>query len=182
MQTLLTPAAFQNNLADSCRHRKGRRFICANERVGGSPFCAAHKALTERETTKAKQREATTLEGYVHFPGSQCTNIYFVRTASGPVKIGHTYNVNKRVESLQIASSERLTVLAYFVAPKIMEKRLHEALKDRWLGGEWFEFCPEIEILCRLARAGSIENIKRFVGWPTTGSKLTNPVRTTPLA
>lgn len=166
MQTVFSPAAFARLVEYGCRYQQDG-FACGKDRIGGSRFCAKHKALSEEQTGKAKQRAATILEGYVHFPDSECTNIYFIRAADGPVKIGHAYNIAKRMRDLQIASPGRLSVLAYFVAPALMERRLHKALADRRIGGEWFEFCPEIEILCRLARAGSIENIKRFVGWPT---------------
>lgn len=68
---------------------------------------------------------------------SDKTYTYFVqRGEGGPVKIGRTTNISKRMAALATACAEQLTVLGVLVGNH--ERRLHLALADHRLRGEWF--------------------------------------------
>ncbi len=58
------------------------------------------------------------------------------------VKIGYTFNLNKRLEALQCAHYKKLIVKKYYFAqfPHEEEQRLHSIHADRHIRGEWFSF------------------------------------------
>jgi hypothetical protein len=73
--------------------------------------------------------------------------VYFIRADEhGPIKIGHSTNVEKRLEQLQTGSSHPLRLLAKFKhdRAKEIEKSLHSAFADLRLEGEWFEASDRI--------------------------------------
>lgn len=84
--------------------------------------------------------------------------IYFVQMGLvGPIKIGYTRNVNKRIASLQTASPYRLILLCVMPGTEDYEKDIHEGLDEIRLEGEWF--LPH-EMLMRDIHT-IIESIKR---------------------
>lgn len=65
--------------------------------------------------------------------------IYFVQFGDGgPIKIGTTTNLKRRMEALQNASPESLKVLATIEGGPNEEKILHNIMKADRLKGEWF--------------------------------------------
>lgn len=61
-----------------------------------------------------------------------------------PVKIGHTKNAAKRLGSIQTGSPVKLfihenTEMMSLPEAKAIEARVHEALKDHRMNGEWFD-------------------------------------------
>lgn len=66
--------------------------------------------------------------------------IYVIRSGSeGPVKIGKTRDLPKRLDSLQTASPKKLEVLALIEAPPELETQLHAYLDEYRMEGEWFK-------------------------------------------
>lgn len=83
--------------------------------------------------------------------------IYFVQAGvRGPVKIGKTNNLPARLSSLTIAHYETLSVLATLNLPDKVENRLHRLLKEHRIRGEWFRWCPEVQNVVELAKAGLV--------------------------
>lgn len=70
--------------------------------------------------------------------------IYFIQSASGPIKIGFTQSVPKRFQTLQTSSSEKLFLLAEINGNKTLERDIHNRFVHLKLNGEWFK--PEQEI------------------------------------
>lgn len=68
------------------------------------------------------------------------TVVYFVRRedATGPVKIGCTSDLPRRLEMLSSRRQESLTLLASAPATFSDEKRLHQMLASDQVYGEWF--------------------------------------------
>lgn len=54
----------------------------------------------------------------------------------GLVKVGHTIDVVRRLDELQVASPHELRLLG--VIDGDYEKAIHREIRDHWQGGEWF--------------------------------------------
>ena len=68
--------------------------------------------------------------------------IYFIQAGeNGPIKIGRSNDVEKRLKQLQTASAEKLKILWVYDADndKETEIELHEELKSERINGEWFK-------------------------------------------
>lgn len=70
---------------------------------------------------------------------------YFIGGEDGPVKIGFTDNLPKRLKALQSHSPVPLQVLAVTGGGIFAEMEYHERFAQHRLHGEWFERTPEIE-------------------------------------
>jgi hypothetical protein len=71
--------------------------------------------------------------------------VYMIRAGeNGPVKIGVTDDVGKRLRNMQTGNSERLSVLRVFEGSADEERRLHARFLSLRLRGEWFHFSPEL--------------------------------------
>lgn len=65
--------------------------------------------------------------------------VYFIQMDRiGPIKIGFTKDVAKRILHLQVSSPYPLRVLCLFPGTEETERELHECYKDMKLEGEWF--------------------------------------------
>jgi hypothetical protein len=88
---------------------------------------------------------------------SQPGYIYFIQTANGSIKIGFAIRPLHRFATLQVGSSETLTLLGVFSGTRVDEKRLHKQLEASWVRGEWFHPSPEVMALAaQLGQAPSI--------------------------
>lgn len=73
-------------------------------------------------------------------------DVYFIGTADGPVKIGMTCDVRRRLKELRTERAERLAVLALVKdGGSFAEMRYHSRFAPYRLSGEWYQRCPEIE-------------------------------------
>jgi hypothetical protein len=70
--------------------------------------------------------------------------VYFVQADGDMVKIGWTTDLSKRLSSLRSSLPQQLELLRRIDGGKVTEKWLHKRFADRRVGGEWFEFCPEM--------------------------------------
>ena len=68
---------------------------------------------------------------------------------AGPVKIGFSANLEKRLIALQTGIHRRLVVLGSYPAKRSEEAELHKQLAHLSAGGEWFHRGPEIESVIR---------------------------------
>lgn len=76
------------------------------------------------------------------------TYVYFIQAGDerGPVKIGYSCDVEKRLESLQTGNHLSCRVIAKFPhadAPEI-ERKLHSRFANQRLEGEWFSWSDRI--------------------------------------
>jgi len=71
--------------------------------------------------------------------------VYFIRAGGGPVKIGFSTNVEKRMVALQISSPHDLVLIAKVPGNKRLEKQIHKHFSHLALRGEWFEMDGELE-------------------------------------
>ena len=66
-------------------------------------------------------------------------HVYIIEAVgAGRVKIGYASNVEQRLSTLRTASPLELRVVKVWQASAALEKRLHEALAEHRVRGEWF--------------------------------------------
>ena len=67
--------------------------------------------------------------------------VYFISQGSdGPIKIGFTTKkATKRLAELQVASPQKLILLAVIQGDREVETELHKRFSDSHIRGEWFE-------------------------------------------
>lgn len=67
------------------------------------------------------------------------SSVYFIESGSGgPIKIGSTQNVARRVKILQTGNPEKLNLLHWTTGGNALELHLHEEFKEFHIHGEWF--------------------------------------------
>lgn len=65
--------------------------------------------------------------------------VYFIQAGEGgPVKIGFTDHIGRRISKMQSDNHERLRVIALYEGDQGAEVRIHEQLAAFRLRGEWF--------------------------------------------
>ena len=169
MKTVVSSRDYAFYVQHTCRWPGPK--VCGNTRRPNSDYCQKHINKVERARPAKEQRESDYLEARrIWGGGAPITYIYIVRRGEdGPVKIGRTKDVVKRLTELQVGSSEKLKLVASFPAPEWVEDRLHSVLTAHRLNGEWFGWCTEIELLASLIREGHMMNVMRFLIAPIVG-------------
>jgi hypothetical protein len=88
-------------------------------------------------------------------------NIYFIKDERGPIKIGISCDINKRITGMQTSNPYKLELLLYIQDCKYTEKQLHLMFNKYRIRGEWFEPAPELlEFIDKIR----LENPKSFDG------------------
>jgi len=102
-------------------------------------------AMRDKYNASAEEtRRAQVAAGAFH------EGIYFVqREGGGPIKIGFSTNIEKRVRMLQIASPELLHVIAHGPGTLAEENLLQRRLAAFRVRGEWYRDCDEIRAAIR---------------------------------
>ena len=73
--------------------------------------------------------------------------VYFVQGVNGgPIKIGYSAYLDKRLSNLQTGNAEQLKMIAYIPGDIGLEKRLHKKFDKYRIrpDGEWFVDCEDI--------------------------------------
>ena len=77
-------------------------------------------------------------------------------TDSTNYKIGRSYQVENRIKSLQTSNANKLILIDKYQCKtcSVLEKRIHNNLKDKKLNGEWFTLSSDelnnvIELICK---------------------------------
>lgn len=85
--------------------------------------------------------------------------VYFLQSASGPIKIGFSTNPVLRISSLRTAAAENIRVLAVVDGDKAMEAALHQEFAAARIRNEWFQ--PTPGLLAKIADLQSVTTLKR---------------------
>lgn len=71
--------------------------------------------------------------------------VYFVQAGdSGPIKIGHTRDVDRRIASMRTGNHEELRLRLVVAGGWVTERELHRRFADAHKRGEWFHPAPEL--------------------------------------
>lgn len=110
------------------------------------------KTIKERAFIKPVKND---LSGFIYFIQGEC---------GGPIKIGYTTDLVKRLSSLQTGYPDRLELLLAFPGNRKHEKALHDKFEEYRLNGEWFRPAPKvlekIKELCYLSAYVVADNNK----------------------
>lgn len=92
------------------------------------------------------------LPNYV--PPSRCDGfVYFVQAGeNGPVKIGWSQDVARRMAELQTANANRLTLIGFLRGRMEREAATHALFAHLRLEGEWFRDTPELRAFIKQGR------------------------------
>lgn len=78
-------------------------------------------------------------------PEEQWGFVYFVSAGvGGPIKIGWSQDVGRRIHELQTANAHKLVLLATLKGTLADEARVHSVFRHLRMEAEWFENTPEI--------------------------------------
>ncbi len=112
------------------------------------------EALKERQRQKAEQESKKKAQEFLYhqrYPGF----VYFIQgETGGPIKIGYSDDVAKRLKGLQTGHPDNLKVLFTYPGSQEDEKEMHLKFEAIRLRGEWFRPTDEIfsaieELKCR---------------------------------
>jgi len=74
------------------------------------------------------------------FPDEGDDIVYFIQaSADGPIKIGSSKNVRKRLREMQTSSSKKLNLIVGESGGKERESALHAIFHEDRIRGEWFK-------------------------------------------
>lgn len=86
-----------------------------------------------------REREAAAV-----VPEPEWSDLYFIGSESGPIKIGVSVDPAKRLKGLQTGYPEKLSLLAVIRGQAYREPEYHDRFAAHRLHGEWFSPAPEI--------------------------------------
>lgn len=98
-----------------------------------------------------KDRSVRYIPNYV--PVSSCEGfVYFVQSGSGgPIKIGWSQDVDRRMAELQVGNAHRLIFLGKIAGRMEDESATHAKFAHLRMEGEWFRDAPEVHDYVREA-------------------------------
>lgn len=85
--------------------------------------------------------------------------VYFVRAIGtiGPIKIGATNALPKRLAGMDSSSPYPLECIAHFDGSVDIERRLHALLADHHERKEWFRWSPQLASVIAAIRGGTFD-------------------------
>lgn len=90
--------------------------------------------------------------------------LYFIQQKSGgPVNIGGTKNVKRRLSDLQAACPDELRLMACVRARPSMEMDLHALLESIRIRAKWFETTELTQNLMRTARQTGASGVSKII-------------------
>ena len=109
-----------------------------------------------RELTAIRKARYAPPEKPSHRPGEECV-LYFIQEGSdGPIKIGCSYSISRRLSTLQCGNPRPLVLLAFIPGAQEIETAMHRRFAPHRIQNEWYR--PHADILafvCAVARRKS---------------------------
>jgi transcriptional regulator with XRE-family HTH domain len=95
--------------------------------------------------------------------------VYFFRLGKGgPVKIGFSGNLQRRVRAIAEGMPDHLVVEATVPGGRALERRLHLALHASRRRNEWFNPTPEVEAVVSMAKLKGLGPLLRWLACKET--------------
>lgn len=85
------------------------------------------------------------------------THLYIARADNGPVKIGVSDDVERRVATFQLCSPCRITIAATTEGGYMLERIIKRRLKPHVLWGEWFAPCDTVDEVVDLVASRGVD-------------------------
>lgn len=94
-----------------------------------------------RMTTPSEERLVEQIEAQK----AASSLVYFIQAGlDGPIKIGHSRNVTKRLRKLQMSSPVQLRLIHVEPGGELRERELHEQFATARTHGEWFNAVADL--------------------------------------
>lgn len=108
------------------------------------------KALALEKRVKAQEQQMLKQNIGVRYGDSvKPAYVYFIQGEhGGAIKIGTTYDLPKRLKTLQTGYPDTLKCLLLIRGNKNIEEKIHEELKESRLTGEWFS--PDAAVINKM--------------------------------
>lgn len=82
----------------------------------------------------------------IHWIETEVAQVYFIQEGEdGPIKVGHTKNIDSRFKTLQTAHHRPLRILLLLDGDSELEESLHQKFRHLHIHGEWY--MPDVELL-----------------------------------
>jgi len=105
-------------------------------------FTKQEKRAERRRARQAARQPRSFPEPHV---GERTSYVYFIQAEDGgPVKIGWTFNAEKRLRAFQSASPYKLVIRKVVKGTQRLEHYLHHRYEANRLEGEWFDPQPDM--------------------------------------
>jgi len=102
--------------------------------------------------------------------------VYFIRLGkNGPVKIGYSANLKKRVRTIGMLMPDHLVVEATLPGGRELELRLHQALHASRRRNEWFNSTHDVNAVISIARMKGGDAIARWLDRKACERELRGP-------
>jgi len=126
--------------------------VCLTFPKSPTQFLTSRDCLTnQKRAGKTRQRPPALTVTKGNFAVARDCSIYFIQAGKGgPIKVGNALDVRQRLNTLQVASPEKLTLLHSMSGTPELEKAYHKEWAEHRLRGEWFR--PARDILLFISR------------------------------
>lgn len=90
---------------------------------------------------------------------AQCRTVYFIRPVGSytPIKVGCSDRPEKRRQSIAPQFGKPLEIVAQFAGSIDDEHRIQSLVWGHHRGGEWFDWCPELQTIIDDVQAGTFD-------------------------
>jgi len=123
------------------------RFCFCGQRADIDEFCIEHYSIKEVVTNH---------NGYVYAISCDVTDPI-------SVKVGYSYNPDRRCVDLQAGCPTRLKVMGFISGSQSLERSIHTGLKEYRIRREWFRYEGFAKTIIDLIVAGDSESIRGVV-------------------
>jgi hypothetical protein len=110
---------------------------------------------------KRVREEQLSINGAFHLArkglGKHCY-IYFIQAElGGPIKVGCSFDPERRLRQLQLLCPFKLKLLGRLIGSRADEKKMHEAMRKHHAWGEWFHPSRYLMGMVEMAAANMID-------------------------
>ncbi len=134
-------SVFENEIKKWSWSRDDPRWIDYNKRKEEEAKAEALEIQRKQRLKEEQKRKDKEFLYCQRYPGF----VYFIQgETGGPIKIGYSDDVLKRLKGLQTGHPDNLRILFTFPGNPEDEKAMHETLNAHRLRGEWFKPSTEV--------------------------------------
>ena len=159
------PATFTDALLTLCAGKS-----CLKDALPDKLLCkecsAKHESHQLEKEKARKKHHYLRCKRYAegNLPLLNGISVYFIQSGdNGPIKIGITEDVKRRVKDISALNPNAVTLLAYCGGGKELEELLHLAFSAERIKNEWFEPSNRILEVIEIAKSDLPQNIYKEI-------------------
>lgn len=145
-------------LEDGCLEAHGTTIVVPNF-IEAQEAKKSDQARQQEHRLKRRDQVRAGLD-----PSSKSTVVYFIQGEDGgPIKIGRTDDLAKRIVGLETSRPDRLVTLGTFPGTLRDESEIHQRFADIRERGEWFQATPELLAFIKEKTGNAVTVTKRDI-------------------